>query len=110
MSPKNPFGTRPSRASASMTRGWLSIITSRTEVIPVIAPAATRYCIHVRPTRLNASTTGASMLISAVLTGMVPSSEINIDAPVVDVDLRRGHHAGEHGGNGDIQHRADDEG
>ena len=55
-----------------MTRGWLSIITSSTDVMPVIAPAATRYCIQVRPTRLNASTTGASMLIS--LDGTMPVS------------------------------------
>ncbi len=31
-------GTRPSRAIASRTRGWLSIITRRTDVIPVMAP------------------------------------------------------------------------
>jgi len=28
-------------------------MTSRTDVIPVIAPAATRYCIQVSPTRLK---------------------------------------------------------
>ena len=39
MSPKKPFGTNPSRASASITRGWLSISTSSTDVMPVIAPA-----------------------------------------------------------------------
>ena len=44
-------------------------------MIPVIAPAATRYCIHFRPTRLNASTTGASMLISLVGTMPVNTAE-----------------------------------
>src|SRR2546427_446621 len=38
--------------------------------MPVIAPAATRYCIQVSPARLNASTTGASILIS--LEGTMP--------------------------------------
>src|SRR5215475_2647571 len=75
MSPKKRCGTSPSRASASMTRGWLSIITSNTDVIPIIAPAATRYCIHVNPTRLNASTTGASMLISVVGTMPVRTAD-----------------------------------
>ena len=70
MSPKKDRGTSPSRARASITRGWLSIITSSTDVIPVIAPAATRYCIHFKPTRLKASTTGASMLIS--VEGTIP--------------------------------------
>ena len=66
MSPKKPRGTRPSRAIASMTRGWLSIITRSTEVMPVIAPAATRYCIQCMPARLKASTTGALMSMSLV--------------------------------------------
>ena len=75
MSPKNPWGTSPSRASASITRGWLNIITSSTDVMPVIAPAATRYCIHVSPARLKASTTGASILISLVGTMPVSTAE-----------------------------------
>ena len=72
MAPKKLFGTNPSRPSASITRGWLSIITSNTEVMPVIAPAATRYCIQVQPARLKASTTGAFMSIS--LYGTIPVS------------------------------------
>ena len=32
----------PSRAMASHTRGWLSIITSSTEVMPATAPAEIR--------------------------------------------------------------------
>ena len=32
--PKKPGGSRPSRAMARKTRGWLSIITSSTEVMP----------------------------------------------------------------------------
>src|SRR5207244_964918 len=70
--PKKLFGTRPSRPSANITRGWLNIITSNTEVIPVIAPKATRYCIQTIPACLNASTTGASMLIC--LDGTIPVS------------------------------------
>ena len=37
---RSSAGTRPSRAMASNTRGWLSIITRRTEVIPATAPDA----------------------------------------------------------------------
>ena len=49
---------------ASHTRGWLNIMTSRTEVIPVIAPRLMRKRAHGRPARRNASETGVSMLIS----------------------------------------------
>ena len=42
IAPKKLGGTRPSRAIARKTRGWLSIITSRTEVIPVRAPSEIR--------------------------------------------------------------------
>src|SRR5437763_2693146 len=38
----NDCGIRRSRAIASITRGWLSINTRRTEVIPVRAPKETR--------------------------------------------------------------------
>ncbi len=36
--PKKDLGKRPSRAMASQTRGWLSIMTRSTEVMPVSAP------------------------------------------------------------------------
>ena len=61
--PKNDSGNSPSRAIASHTRGWLSIITSSTEVMPVIAPVLIRKRAHGRPARPNASETGVSMLI-----------------------------------------------
>jgi hypothetical protein len=40
--PKKLVGTMPSRAMASHTRGWLSIMTSSTEVMPATAPALIR--------------------------------------------------------------------
>ena len=63
IAPKKLCGTRPSRAIARMTRGWLSIMTSSTEVMPVSAPSEIRNCAHGSPTCRNASETGASMLI-----------------------------------------------
>ena len=61
--PKKLGGTRPSRAIASKMRGWLSIMTSSTEVMPVSAPTEIRNCAQGSPTWRNASETGASMLI-----------------------------------------------
>ena len=61
--PKNPVGRRPSRAIAMKTRGWLSIMTSSTEVMPVSAPIEISIRAHGSPAWRKASETGASMLI-----------------------------------------------
>ena len=60
---KNPGGSRPSRAMARKIRGWLSIMTSSTEVMPATAPIETSNCAQGRPTCRKASDTGASILI-----------------------------------------------
>ncbi len=57
------MGSKPSRAIAKKILGWLNIITSKTDVIPATAPTAINNCAHGRPTCLNASETGASILI-----------------------------------------------
>ena len=61
--PKRRGETSPSRAMASMTRGWLSMSTSKTDVMPTTAPIETTKCAQGSPTCLKASATGASMLI-----------------------------------------------
>ena len=61
--PKKPGGSSPSRAMARKIRGWLSIITSSTDVIPATAPTEISSCAHGSPACRNASDTGASMLI-----------------------------------------------
>ena len=61
--PKKLGGTSPSRAMASSTRGWLSISTSSTEVMPATAPTEMRNWAQGRPACWKASATGASMLI-----------------------------------------------
>ena len=61
--PKNPLGSRPSRAIARKIRGWLSIMTSSTDVMPATAPIEIRSCAQGSPTWRKASDTGASMLI-----------------------------------------------
>ena len=48
---------------ARKIRGWLSIITSSTDVMPAIAPTEISSCAHGSPACRNASDTGASMLI-----------------------------------------------
>ena len=57
--PKNDGGSRRSRAMARSTRGWLSIITSSTEVMPARAPSEIRNCAHGSPAWRNAAETGA---------------------------------------------------
>ena len=42
--PKKLSGSRPSRAIASSTRGWLSMSTSMTDVMPATAPSEIRNC------------------------------------------------------------------
>ena len=82
--PKNPVGSKPSRAMARKIRGWLSIITSSTEVIPATAPTRNQ---ELRP--------GQADLAEGVRNRRV------------DVDLVVGDHAGEHGGDGDVENGAE---
>ncbi len=58
-------GRSPSRAMASSTRAWLSIMTSSTLVMPATAPSETMTVADVRPWRAKALAMGASMSISA---------------------------------------------
>ena len=69
---------------ARKMRGWLSIITSSTEVMPATAPTEMSSSAQGRPACLKASETGASMLSSVVAD-----------------------HAGQHGDHGDVEHRAE---
>ena len=64
---------------ASSTRGWLSIITSRTEVIPVIAPMSMRRRAQGKP----------------FLPERIGDRRIDVDLVVAD-------HAGQNGGNGNV--------
>ena len=61
--PKNPTGSKPSRAMARSTRAWLSIMTRSTEVMPVMAPSEIRKRAHGSPAWRKASATGALMSI-----------------------------------------------
>ena len=70
--PKKPCGTRPSRAMARKTRGWLSIITSSTEVMPASAGG------------------------DEILRPGQPDLPERVGHRRVDVDLVVGHHAGQH--------------
>ena len=47
--PKNSTGSKPSRAIASSTRAWLSIMTRRTDVMPLMAPSEMRKRAHGNP-------------------------------------------------------------
>ena len=72
MAAKKLGGSSRSRAIARKTRGWLSIITSRTEVIPVRAPTVISRFAQGSPFWAKASETGASMLILSY--GIMPVS------------------------------------
>ena len=59
--PKKLGGSMPSRAMASRTRGWLSIMTSSTEVIPAAPARAMMSLAQPSPTCAKAVATGALM-------------------------------------------------
>src|SRR5688500_11654516 len=69
-----PFGSNPSRLIAKKMRGWLSSITSNTDVMPATAPADTKYDAQSCPMIASAYATGA-------LTNFTPSSGATIGTP-----------------------------